>query len=135
MGRVAVKKKLTLLAALAITWGSLSACFCDPVPSFSLIVAVRDAEPDSKIVADSIVVTATDGSFTETYVMTAWDSSLIEIDIPFLEERPGLYDVLVQVPGYKPSLTKSVRVKDEGFTCRSVETVTVRVSLERLPDP
>lgn len=121
--------------ALIAICGSLGACVCDDaVPRFALIVVVSDADPELTLEAESITVTATDGNFTETYVMADWRSSLTEIDVPFVEGRPGTYDVLVEAPGYRPLLVENVRVREEGFRCKNVETETVHAPLTRI-DP
>ena len=50
--------------------------------------------------------------------------------VPETYERPGVYDVLVQKPGYEDWTAENVRVRDG--TC-NVQTIDLQARLERTP--
>ena len=103
----------------------LSSCaVCPAIALPYLTVEVRDAQTGAPA-AEGATGTATDGTFTDP--LNTFDNLVM---YPETYERPGVYDVLVQKPGYEDWTAENVRVRDG--EC-NVQTVDLEARLERTP--
>jgi hypothetical protein len=82
-------------------------------------VTMEDSLTGGPVFADSIRVTAEDGTYVETRIVDASEQEPGRISI--VEDRPGTYRITVRASGYAPWTAEGVRVRmDDDCHVRSV---------------
>lgn len=95
---------------------------CDELPIFDrgvctahvqrgLEIRVEDAVTGAPV-ADGAVGSARDGDFLDLLDVVGWDSTHVATTLGGAEERPGVYRVVIDRPGYARWDTTGVRVAD-----------------------
>ncbi|MBA2669515.1 MAG: carboxypeptidase regulatory-like domain-containing protein [Gemmatimonadetes bacterium] len=106
---------------------------CPGVISRAVEVEVRDARTGDPA-ADGATGTARSGNFVETLQVVGWISHpgpRTAVVLGGVDERPGVYTVTVEKPGYKP--WERTGVVAERGQC-GVRTASLTANLEHAPE-
>lgn len=115
---------LKVLLVVVVAAGNACGEGCDANLQAGIVVSLIDGTTGNPLVGD-VAVTATEGSYTETVNPQPVPAGPRTAALAF--ERPGIYRVEVQAPGYVTWVATNVRVIHDG--CH-VETVQLTAELE-----
>ena len=125
-------KQMLLMAIFVVCISGCSdpasvVCTRDEIPG--LAITVLDSASSEFVHAEGILVTATDGAFSDSVVVSLI-RSLDNFPIPLAWERAGTYTVTVQAPGYREWSQSNVRVAEAPDGCHVVP-VNLTARLQR----
>lgn len=125
MARIGTVIIATALLQLSGCGGSLS---CTPSIEAGLYISVLDATTGEPALCETTIDVFEDGEVVESFVAAEGACSGQRGSVRMLDERPGVYQVVVSRPGFETYASEPFEVRSRPNDCH-VETVYLEVAL------